>query len=136
MTTIFRRVITEDITVPRNKIPELVRAIQNISATVGIGIGIAGHAGDGNMHPTILQGDVSEETAIKAEKAIGELIKVCLELNGTISGEHGIGIHKNNFLELEHGARQVDIMRSIKKTLDPLGIMNPGKIWKDNGGNA
>jgi glycolate oxidase len=136
MTTIFRRVITEDITVPRNKIPEVVKAIQNIALSVGIGIGIAGHAGDGNMHPTILQGAVNDEMAQKAEKAIEELIKVCLEMQGTISGEHGIGIHKNSFLELEHGKKQVDIMRSIKKTLDPLGIMNPGKIWKDNGGNA
>jgi glycolate oxidase len=136
MTTIFKRVITEDITVPRNKIPDAVKAIQAISASVGIGIGIAGHAGDGNMHPTILQGEVSEEMSRKADKAIEELIRVCLEFQGTISGEHGIGIHKNSFLELEHGVKQVDIMRSIKQTLDPLGIMNPGKIWKEKGGNA
>ncbi|MCL1865147.1 MAG: FAD-binding protein [Spirochaetes bacterium] len=136
MTTIFKRVITEDITVPRNKIPELVKAMQAISTSVGIGIGIAGHAGDGNMHPTILQSEVSEEVARKADKAIEEMIKVCLELQGTISGEHGIGIHKSSFLELEHGPKQVEIMKSIKRTLDPLGIMNPGKIWKENGGKA
>jgi len=136
-TTLFKRVITEDITVPRNRFPEVVRAIQSISLSVGIGIGLAGHAGDGNIHPTILMGEISEEVSRKADKAIEELIKVCLELQGTISGEHGIGIHKSSFLELEHGAKQVEIMKSIKKTLDPLGIMNPGKIWNwKDGGNA
>jgi glycolate oxidase len=83
-----------------------------------------------------LQGEISEEIARKADKAIEELVRVCLEFQGTISGEHGIGIHKNKFLELEHGAKQVDIMRSIKRALDPLGIMNPGKIWEEKGGNA
>jgi len=76
-----------------------------------------------------LQGDVSEETSRKAEKAIEELIKVCLEFGGTISGEHGIGIHKNKFFEQEHGTTQVGVMKSLKQALDPLGIMNPGKIW-------
>ena len=136
MTSVFKRVITEDITVPRNKIPDAVRIIQGIALSVGVSIGIAGHAGDGNMHPTILLGEISEEMSRKSDKAIEELIKVCLELQGTISGEHGIGIHKNSFLELEHGTKQVGVMKSIKQALDPLGIMNPGKIWKDNGGNA
>ena len=136
MTTIFKRVITEDITVPRNKMPDIVKSVQEIAASVGIGIGIAGHAGDGNMHPTILQGEVSEEMSRKADKAIEEMVKACLAIQGTISGEHGIGLHKNNFLELEHGSKQVEIMKSIKQALDPLGIMNPGKIWKENGGNA
>lgn len=134
MTTIFKRVITEDITVPRNKIPEMVRRIQAIAASVGVAVGLAGHAGDGNIHPTILQGEISDEMAQKADRAIEEIIKAGLELQGTISGEHGIGIHKNKYLQLEHGAEQVAIMKSIKNALDPFNIMNPGKIWTEDGG--
>lgn len=134
MTTIFKRVITEDITVPRDKIPELVRRIQAIAVSAGVAVGLAGHAGDGNMHPTILQGEISEEMSRKAESTIEEIIRAGLDLNGTISGEHGIGIHKNKFLELEHGRDQIGVMKSIKKALDPLNIMNPGKIWAEDGG--
>ncbi len=136
MTTIFKRVITEDITVPRDKIPELVKRIQAIGAGLGLAVGIAGHAGDGNVHPTILQGEISEEMTRKADRAIEEIIKAGLDLEGTISGEHGIGLHKNKFLELEHGREQVGIMKTIKRALDPLNIMNPGKIWTEDGGEA
>lgn len=134
MTTIFKRVITEDITVPRNKIPEMIRRIQAIAASVGVAVGLAGHAGDGNIHPTIMQGEISAEMSRKADQAIEEIIKAGLDLQGTISGEHGIGIHKNRYLELEHGAEQVAIMKTIKNGLDPRNIMNPGKIWTETGG--
>lgn len=134
MTQIFKRVITEDITVPRNRIPEFVRKIQTTIASLGVAIGLAGHAGDGNMHPTILQGEISEDMSRKADQAIEVIIKAGLELHGTISGEHGIGLHKNKFLELEHGHDQVEIMKTIKRALDPLNIMNPGKIWTETGG--
>jgi glycolate oxidase len=136
MTQIFKRVITEDITVPRSSIPEFVRRIQATISTLGVAIGLAGHAGDGNMHPTILQGEISDEMSRKAELAIEAIIKTGLELEGTISGEHGIGIHKNRYLELEHGAEQVAIMKTIKRSLDPHNIMNPGKIWIGDGGTV
>jgi len=136
LTSVLKRVITEDITVPRNKLPELVRRIQGIAVSSGVLIGLAGHAGDGNLHPTILMGDIGEEMSRKAEHAIEEIIKAGIDLDGTISGEHGIGIHKSRFLELEHGSEQVAIMKSVKKALDPLNIMNPGKIWMEEGGNC
>ncbi|HQO39540.1 MAG TPA: FAD-linked oxidase C-terminal domain-containing protein [Spirochaetota bacterium] len=129
MLQIFKRVITEDITVPRNSIPEFVRRVQAIAASTGAFIGLAGHAGDGNMHPTILHTEISEEMSKKAEKAIEEIIRAGLDLKGTISGEHGIGIHKNKFTELEHGADQIELMKKIKAAFDPHNIMNPGKIW-------
>ncbi|HPS56903.1 MAG TPA: FAD-linked oxidase C-terminal domain-containing protein [Spirochaetota bacterium] len=129
MLQIFKRVITEDITVPRNSIPEFVRRVQAIAASTGAFIGLAGHAGDGNMHPTILHTEISDKMSVKAEKAIEEIIKAGLELHGTISGEHGIGIHKNKFMELEHGAVEMGIMKKIKSVFDPRNIMNPGKIW-------
>jgi len=112
----------------------MVRRIQAIAASVGVAVGLAGHAGDGNIHPTILQGEISDEMAQKADRAIEEIIKAGLELKGTISGEHGIGIHKNRYLQLEHGAEQVAIMKTIKNALDPHNIMNPGKIWTEDGG--
>ena len=129
MLQIFKRVITEDITVPRNSIPEFVRRVQGIAASCGVLIGIAGHAGDGNMHPTVMQGEISAEMSARAEKAIEEIVRAGLDLKGTISGEHGIGIHKNRFLELEHGKAEIAVMKKVKAALDPLNIMNPGKLW-------
>ncbi len=135
MMMLFKRVITEDVTVPRDSIPELVRRVQAIGAELQIPIGLAGHAGDGNMHPTIMHTEISEAFAEKADKAIEAIIKAGLDLSGTISGEHGIGIHKNRFMELEHGFVQMNLMKSIKSVIDPAGIMNPGKIWTEKGEN-
>ncbi len=85
------------------------------------------------MHPTIMHTEISDAFAEKAEKAIEQIIKAGLELSGTISGEHGIGIHKNRFIEMEHGPVQIGLMKAIKRAIDPAGIMNPGKIWHDGG---
>jgi glycolate oxidase len=131
--TLFNKVITEDITVPRNRIPDLVRATQEIAASVEVMIGLAGHAGDGNMHPTVLQPVANEEVAVKAQKAIDLLIRRGLDLGGTISGEHGIGIHKQGYLPWEISQVQIDLMKRIKNAFDPRGIMNPGKIWPEGG---
>lgn len=133
MMTIFKRVITEDVTVPRNKFPAFVRAVQNIAANHGVMIGQAGHAGDGNIHPTIMQVQPSPELAVKSKEALDDLIRAGLELGGTISGEHGIGIHKQEYLEWELGAEQIELMKRIKHAFDPRGIMNPGKIWMEGG---
>jgi glycolate oxidase len=135
--TIFERGNAEDITVPRNKLPDLVRAVQAISAAEGVMIGLAGHAGDGNMHPSILFPQVTPEAEAKAKIAIDKLIRAGLDLGGTISGEHGIGIHKAEYLSWELGDIQIDLMKRIKQAFDPKGIMNPGKIWMEDGdGNA
>lgn len=131
--TIFNRAISEDITVPRSRIPDLVRTVQEIAASVGIMIGLAGHAGDGNMHPTVLQTEINEEMAVKAKQAIDQMIRGGLELGGTISGEHGIGIHKQEYLAWELDQVQIDLMKRIKAAFDPRGIMNPGKIWVEGG---
>lgn len=135
--TIFNRATSEDVTVPRNKIPDFVRAVQSIAASIGIMIGLAGHAGDGNMHPSILFPEVTPEAEAKAKVAIDQLIRAGLDLGGTISGEHGIGIHKAEYLAWELGDIQIDLMKRIKYAFDPKGIMNPGKIWMEDGeGNA
>jgi glycolate oxidase len=127
--TVMKKVISEDVTVPRNKIPELIRYIQGISNQVGIGIGIAGHAGDGNVHPTILQSEISPELEEKAKQAIDLIVRKGLDMGGTISGEHGVGIHKKEYLPWEMGTAEIALMQKIKQAFDPRNIMNPGKIW-------
>lgn len=134
MTTVYRRAVTEDVTVPRNRIPELVRAAQDVSFETGIAVGIAGHAGDGNMHPSMLMMDISSETEAKANTAIEKIVRKGLGLGGTISGEHGIGMHKAAFLEWELGKAQIELFKRIKQAFDPKNIMNPGKIWVWEGG--
>jgi len=132
--TIFQRATTEDITVPRNKLPDLVRAVQAIAAEEGVMIGLAGHAGDGNMHPSVLFSQVTPELLAKAEIAIDRLTRAGLDMGGTISGEHGIGIHKARYLSWELGDIQIELMKRIKQAFDPKGIMNPGKLWLEGGG--
>ncbi|MFH1090331.1 MAG: FAD-linked oxidase C-terminal domain-containing protein, partial [Pseudomonadota bacterium] len=130
---LFKKCFPEDITVPRNRIPELVRSIQEISASTGMMIGIAGHLGDGNMHPTLMYPEVNEEMERRADAAVRKMIRLTLDLEGTMSGEHGVGLHKSQYLAWELGEHQVELMKRIKKAFDPKGIMNPGKIWVEAG---
>jgi glycolate oxidase len=126
---LFPKMVTEDVTVPRNRIPEFVRALQNISASIGMIIGIGGHAGDGNMHPTIVFPELNDDLEQRAKEGIKQIIKTGLALGGTVSGEHGIGLHKAEFTLWELGETQIALQKRIKQAFDPLGIMNPGKIW-------
>jgi glycolate oxidase len=121
--------ILEDATVPRSKITEMIAAVQEISEKYQIKIGTFGHAGDGNLHPTILTDEKDAEEMERAEEAVEEIFKKTLSLGGTLTGEHGIGISKARFLKLETGGEALEIMKDIKKTLDPNNILNPGKIF-------
>ncbi len=118
--------LLEDITVPVSALPEMMRRIRRLEDGHRIRIATFGHAGDGNLHPTFLIG--SEEELARARRAVEELFRECLALGGTLSGEHGIGIEKRRYIELEHG-RAVQVMREIKRTLDPGNLFNPGKIF-------
>ncbi|MGD2165261.1 MAG: FAD-linked oxidase C-terminal domain-containing protein [Anaerolineae bacterium] len=118
----------EDITVPRSAIPEAVRRIKAISASYGLPIVVFGHAGDGNLHPNILFDKRDEEEWEKVEQIVGEIFQVALDLGGTLSGEHGVGTLKRPYMERALGALSLDVQRRIKDALDPLGILNPGKI--------
>ena len=131
--TMAKKVVAEDVTVPRDKIPVFVREIQAMAAKLGILVSLSGHAGDGNMHPTILYGEVNAEQERLARKAIGQIVKTGLALGGTISGEHGIGLHKSEYLEWDLGGAQIELMKRVKKAFDPNGIMNPGKLWLQGG---
>ena len=104
----------------------MMRRIGRLAERHRLRIATFGHAGDGNLHPTFLVN--GEEELKRARAAIEELFRECLALGGTLSGEHGIGVEKRPYFELEHG-RTVQVMREIKRALDPQGIMNPGKIF-------
>lgn len=120
--------ILEDATVPRSHIPDMIKAVRNIAEKYNLRIGTFGHAGDGNLHPTILADDRNHEEMERVEKAVEEIFEVALKLGGTLSGEHGIGIAKQKYLEREFGPSGLQIMKKIKQALDPKGILNPGKM--------
>jgi glycolate oxidase len=121
--------INEDIVVPIDKIPEMVKYTQSIQDEFGLNVVSFGHAGDGNIHCNIMYEKADKVQAQKAEQAVDKLFKAVLNLGGTITGEHGVGITKRDFLPLEIGQTQINLMKGIKKVFDPENILNPGKIF-------
>ena len=121
----------EDITVPRSAIPEAIRRIKAVSAKYGLPIVIFGHAGDGNLHPNILFDKRDPKQWKKVEQMVAEEFAIALELGGTLSGEHGVGALKRPYMETALGAVSLDIQKRIKAALDPLNILNPGKVFPD-----
>ncbi|MBW6509188.1 MAG: FAD-binding protein [Desulfuromonadales bacterium] len=119
----------EDICVPRSKVPEMIRKIDKISDKYGIPIVNFGHAGDGNIHVNIMIDSKIPGEQEKADGAIADVFAGALELGGTMSGEHGVGIMKAPFVGMELGTAAIDYMKTIKKALDPNNILNPGKIF-------
>jgi glycolate oxidase len=119
----------EDITVPRSAIPEVVQRLRQISAKYGLPVVIFGHAGDGNLHPNILFDKREADQWARVEQMVAEIFATSLELGGTLSGEHGVGLLKRPYLERALGTTSIEVQRSIKQVLDPLNILNPGKIF-------
>jgi glycolate oxidase len=119
----------EDISVPRAAIPEAVRGIRAISERHGLPIVIFGHAGDGNLHPNILFDKRDPEQWAKVEAMVKEIFALALELGGTLSGEHGIGLLKRPYMQNALGPVSIAVQRQIKQALDPQNILNPGKVW-------
>lgn len=120
--------INEDITVPRNKIPDIIRKLKRIASKHRLNIVNFGHAGDGNLHVNIMTDRRNEEEMRRVDEAVGEIFRITLELGGTISGEHGIGITKSKYLKDEIGTSGIEVTKRIKRVFDPNSIMNPGKI--------
>ncbi len=120
--------VLEDATVPRSKIPAMMVALGGIADKFKLTIGTFGHAGDGNLHPTILTDRRNKEEWHRVEAAIDEIFEVALSLGGTLSGEHGIGLAKSKYMEKETNRATILFSRRLKKALDPKGILNPGKI--------
>ena len=120
--------VLEDITVPMGKVAEMLKGVEEIARKHNIQIATFGHAGDGNLHPQILYDGYNAEEVKRVEAATADLFKLAIDLEGTLTGEHGIGISKSPFMGLEHDKVAMDLMRSIKKLLDPNNILNPGKM--------
>jgi len=117
--------LLEDATVPRTKLAAMVRAIQEIAARHELWIGTFGHLGDGNLHPTCL---CEHDELPRAHEAFAEIFEKAVELGGTITGEHGVGLAKKPYLEKAVGSRPLAIMRALKQAIDPGGVLNPGKV--------
>ncbi|MEW6276475.1 MAG: FAD-linked oxidase C-terminal domain-containing protein [Bacillota bacterium] len=120
--------VLEDATVPRSQVTRMLAAIREIGQKYNVLIGNFGHAGDGNLHPTILTDARNEEEMERVHRAVEEIFEKALELGGTLSGEHGIGLAKKRFLPRQTGAEGLALMKRIKRALDPLNILNPGKF--------
>ena len=112
---------------PRSRVPEMLRAIDRIAAKHQVRIGTFGHAGDGNLHVNFLWNDPGEGPRV--EDALGRLFRAVISMRGTLSGEHGIGTSKAEFLPLEQSAELIALQRRLKGVFDPRGLLNPHKIF-------
>lgn len=126
--SIYGKKLNEDITVPRGNLIGLLAGIEKISAKYGFKIACFGHAGDGNVHVNIMIDNPTEENLALGYQAVEELFELVIALEGTLSGEHGIGISKAPFMHLAFSEQEMELMRAIKKAFDPHNILNPSKM--------
>jgi FAD/FMN-containing dehydrogenase len=117
-----------DGTVPRTKLPEVLKKVLEVGEKYDLPIGNVFHAGDGNLHPLILFDERNAEELKRVHTAGAEILKICADAGGTISGEHGIGIEKIEGMSLIFTETDIKFMRQIKRALDPQDIWNPGKV--------
>jgi glycolate oxidase len=121
--------LSEDVAVPRSRIPEMIERAKAIGRARGLVVATYGHAGDGNLHCNVLFDREEERPAV--DLAVAEILRAAVDLGGTITGEHGVGLAKRDFLEYEQGSEVVLLERRLKAAFDPLGILNPGKIFPE-----
>ncbi len=125
-----KTVIAEDVTVPRDRLAEFIKKLDAISKESGFEIVLIGHAGDGNIHPSVFTNSTEKKDLDRLQDTLTAIFEAALELGGTLSGEHGIGLEKQRLLAKALDPRAIEIMKSIKAVLDPQNIMNPDKIWE------
>jgi glycolate oxidase len=128
-----RHKLSEDVVVPRTRITELLERTDAIGDATGVRHLAYGHAGDGNLHVNFLWDDDAERPAV--DRAIGMLMQATVDLGGTLSGEHGIGVSKAQYLRLEQSEDLIALQRDIKRAFDPRDLLNPGKIFPTDGGH-
>lgn len=120
-----------DVVVPRSHVNEMVEFAHRLEETAGVRIKCFGHAGDGNLHIYVLRDDLGEsEWEERLSSAMDEMYKKARELSGAVSGEHGIGYAKKQYLMKSASAKEIELMRGIKRVFDPKNLLNPGKIWE------
>ncbi|GAA2338099.1 FAD-binding protein [Streptomyces kunmingensis] len=119
----------DDVCVPRSRLGELLEGVERIADKYALTIGVCAHAGDGNTHPTVCFDAQDADEGRRARESFDEIMALGLELGGTITGEHGVGVLKKEWLARELGPVGVDVQRAVKATFDPLGLLNPGKLF-------
>ncbi|WP_295699750.1 FAD-linked oxidase C-terminal domain-containing protein [Lapillicoccus sp.] len=119
----------EDVCVPLGRLADLIRAGEEISSRRGVEMTMSGHGGDGNLHPCVFFDRADPESRLRAEAAFADLVDVALAMGGTITGEHGVGSLKREFLVQELGPAEIARQRAVKAVFDPRGIMNPGVVY-------
>jgi glycolate oxidase len=120
--------IIDDVAVPVSRLAELLDGVAAIADKHGLTIGVVGHAGDGNMHPNIVVDRTDPSSVERGRMAFDDIMALGLSLGGTCTGEHGVGLLKRDWLAKELGPAGVRLHHAIKAALDPLGILNPGKV--------
>jgi glycolate oxidase len=120
--------LNEDISVPRSKLPQALKEIYAVGEKYGFKVPCFGHSGDGNIHVNVMVDGNNEKELEKGHMAIEEIFKLVVDMGGTLSGEHGIGLSKAPFMEIAFNEEELNLFRSIKKAFDPNGILNPGKM--------
>jgi glycolate oxidase len=123
--------IGEDICVPRTKLPEVVEAITNLSRETGLEIALFGHAGDGTLHPNIVFDPADEGEVAKVKEVMAGIARIGIEAGGVLSGEHGLGLVKKEFVPLMYDWETIGRMRALKREMDPAGILNPEVMWPE-----
>ena len=126
--------VTQDGVIPRSTLPEVLRKISQIGTRYGLRIANVFHAGDGNLHPVVLFDERDPEEVSRVVKANQEILELCIGVGGTITGEHGIGLEKRDFMPLLFEANTLDTMKTLRDCFDPTGLCNPGKVLPSSHG--
>jgi len=119
----------QDSVIPLTKLPSIMKFIGELSERCGLRVANVFHAGDGNLHPLVLYNSANEGELNKAEAMGAEIIKACIDMGGSLTGEHGIGLEKRDFMPLMYNEDDLAAMQKVKKVFDPDGLLNPGKIF-------
>ena len=129
LTSIRPHKISEDVAVPRGQLVAMIERVRQIGARYGLPTACYGHAGDGNLHANLLFGSLEERE--KSHAAVGEVLQAAIDLGGTITGEHGVGLAKREFLAREQSPEVIALQRRLKQAFDPDNLLNPGKIFAE-----
>jgi len=119
----------QDTVIPRTKLPAIMKTIEELSRKYGLRVANVFHAGDGNLHPLMLYDSRNEGELRKAEEMGSEIIRACIEMGGSLTGEHGIGLEKRDYMPIMYTDDDLEAMAKVKKVFDPDGLLNPGKIF-------